>query len=207
MSGCGCKLGDGDAEQQRPVLLKALAANAVMAIVGLTVGVLGSSAGVLADALDMASDASAYAIALIAIGRSGHFKRRAAQSSGIVLLVLGLALLVESGRRAFHGSEPVAEWMVLAAGLSLVVNLWVLRLLRPLSTSGVHLRATWIFTRADVVANLGVIAAAALVAWTASGWPDLVIGVAIGCYIVKEAIEILLEARKAGDGGARPAGP
>ena len=73
----------------------------------------------------------------------------------------------------------------------------VLRLLAPMRSGEVHLRATWLFTRADVVANLGVILAGALVFWLASPYPDYVMGVLIGLYVIKEAAEILAEARQA----------
>jgi Co/Zn/Cd efflux system component len=55
----------------------------------------------------------------------------------------------------------------------------------------VHLRATWIFTRVDVIANIGVIASGLLVSLTGSRYPDLVAGTAIGVYVIKEAFEIL----------------
>ena len=43
----------------------------------------------------------------------------------------------------------------------------------------------------DVLANLGVIAAGALVAWTGSAVPDLVIGAAIGGLVLRGAVRIL----------------
>jgi len=46
-------------------------------------------------------------------------------------------------------------------------------------TGGVHMRANWSFSTNDVLANVGVIAAGALVAWSGSNLPDLVIGSAI----------------------------
>ena len=81
--------------------------------------------------------------------------------------------------------------------LSLVVNMTVLRMLTPLRTGDVHLRASWIFTRADVVANIGVVISGVIVALTNSRYPDLIIGTAIGLYVVREAFEILSEAREA----------
>jgi cation diffusion facilitator family transporter len=197
MSDCGCHVEATENPVRRRTLWIALALNAAMAVVGGVVGWLAHSTGVLADALDMASDASAYAIGLVAIGRSATFKRRAAQWSGLILLVLGVGIVVEALRRGWVGSEPLGGWMMLAASLSLVVNLTVLRLLRPFQQGEVHLRATWIFTRADVVANLGVLVAAGLVALTGSRFPDLIVGAAIGAYVVKEALEILREARRA----------
>ena len=194
MSDCGCHVEATPDPKQRRTLWIALVLNAAMAVVGFVVGWLAHSTGVLADALDMLSDASAYAIGLAAIGRSANFKRRAAQWSGAILLLLGLGIVVEALRRGVMGSEPLGGWMMLAAGLSLIVNHTVLRLLRPFQQGEVHLRATWIFTRADVVANIGVLVAAGLVAFTGSRFPDIIVGAAIGAYVVKEAIEILREA-------------
>ena len=133
----------------------------------------------------------------MAIGRGARFKANAAWLSGSVLLVLGLGLLLEVGRRVFQGAEPLSGWMIGTACLSLVVNLTVLRLLAPLKSGEVHLRATWIFTRADVVANVGVIVAGILVLVLASPYPDYVIGTLIGLYVIKEALEILSDARNA----------
>lgn len=196
MSDCGCHVEPAEDPRQRRTLWIALALNAGMDVVGFVVGWWAQSTGVFADALDMLSDATAYAIGLLAIGRTPLFKRRAAQLSGTVLLVLGVGVIGEAVRRGTIGSEPASTWMMVAASLSLVVNLAVLRMLRPIRQGEVHLRATWIFTRADVVANIGVLLAAALVLLTGSRFPDLVVGAAIGSYVVKEAIEILREARK-----------
>ncbi len=194
MSDCGCHH-EAKNTNERRVLLIALALNAAMAVIGGVAGWVGHSTGLLADALDMLADAMAYAIGLVAIGRTARFKANAA--SGSVLLVLGLGVLVEVGRRVMHGAEPQSLWMIGTACLSLVVNLTVLRLLSPLKSGEVHLRATWLFTRADVVANIGVILAGALVLWFSSPVPDLVIGALIGLYVVKEAFEILGNARRA----------
>jgi Co/Zn/Cd efflux system component len=150
------------------------------------------------DALDMLSDAGAYAIALAAIGRSPLFKARSAAVNGLVVLMLGLGVLVEVGRRAIYGSEPQSAWMIGVASLALVVNVSVLWILRPIQQGEVHLRATWICTRADVVANAGVIVSGVLVAATGFRIADLIVAAAIGAYVIKEAIEILREARDAG---------
>lgn len=195
MSDFGCEAPEVKTEQERRVLRIALGLNAAMAVIGGLAGWIAQSTGLLADALDMLSDATAYAIALLAIGRSALFKIRAATLSGGILLVLGLGVLFEVGRRLIYGAEPLSEWMIGTAILSLVVNLTVLRLLAPMRSGEVHLRATWLFTRADVVANLGVIFAGLLILWLGVPYPDYVIGTLIGLYVVKEAVEILRDAR------------
>jgi cation diffusion facilitator family transporter len=196
MSDCGCHH-EARSAQERRVLRIALLLNAAMAVMGGIAGWLAQSTGLLADALDMLSDASAYAIGLMAIGRSARFKANAAWLSGFALLILGVAVLAEVARRVAYGAQPLSGWMIGTALLSLAVNLTVLRLLSPLKSGEVHLRATWLFTRADVVANVGVIVAGALVFWLASPYPDYVIGVLIGLYVIREAAEILGEARRA----------
>lgn len=195
MTDCGCAVPPAKSSQERRILRIALALNAAMALIGGLAGWIAESAGLLADALDMLCDASAYAIALIAIGRTALFKIRAATLSGGILLVLGVGVLVEVGRRLIYGADPLSEWMIGTALLSLVVNLAVLRVLAPMKSGEVHLRATWLFTRADVVANLGVIFAGLMVLWLGVPYPDFVIGALIGIYVIKEALEILRDAK------------
>ena len=199
MTDCGCEAPEVKTDQERRVLVIALVLNAAMAVIGGLAGWIGQSTGLLADALDMLADAAAYSIALLAIGRTALFKTRAATLSGTILLVLGVGILFEVGRRLLYGADPVSEWMIGTALLSLAVNLTVLRLLAPMKSGEVHLRATWLFTRADVVANLGVILAGLLVLWLSVPYPDFVIGTLIGLYVIKEAIEILRDARSESD--------
>jgi len=196
MSDCGCHH-EAKSTQERRVLRIALVLNAAMAVIGGVAGWIAQSTGLLADALDMLSDATAYAIGLAAIGRAARFKANAAQLSGGVLLLLGLGVLAEVGRRALYGSEPLSGWMIGVALVSLAVNMSVLRMLAPLRSGDVHLRASWIFTRADVVANVGVVLSGVLVWLTQSRYPDLIVGTLIGLYVVREAWEILKDARAA----------
>ena len=195
MSNCGCHVEQVTSAAERRVIRIALALNAAMFVVGVTAGMMARSSGLLADALDMLSDSFAYAIALVAIGRSVRFKRNAAFSSGLLLCLLGLAVLADTIRRAIGDEQPLGWVMIVSGGASLIVNTVVLRLLAPFRQGEVHLRASWIFTRADVIANIGVILAAMLVIATHSNVPDVIIGAAIGLYVVKEGMEILREAR------------
>lgn len=196
MSDCGCRH-EARNPGERRILWIALALNAAMAVIGGVAGWIAESTGLWADALDMLSDAGAYAIGLLAVGRSLRFKTNAARLIGIVLLLLGVGVVAEVIRRAIYGAEPLSAWMIGVALLSLTVNIIVLRMLAPLKSGEIHLRATWISTRADVVANFGVILAGTLVWVLGSPYPDLIVGAAIGVYIVKEAFEILTDANRA----------
>jgi cation diffusion facilitator family transporter len=193
MSNCDCRV-PANTTQERRVLWIAFALNATMVGLDTVVGLLAHSTGLLADALDMASDAGVYGAALVAMGRGADFKARVAKFSGAVLLILGISLLLEVIRRVFSGSQPAALPIVGVAIISLGVNIYVLRSLRPFQSGEVHLRAAWIFTRADVIASFGVVVSAGLVALTGSRIPDLLVGAAIGLYVIKEAIDILRDA-------------
>lgn len=194
MNNCDCHVPARDAAQRR-ILWVAFALNALMTATDMLVGLLAHSTGLLADGLDMASDAGVYGAALLAINRGAGFKTRVAKFSGWILLILGILLLVEVIRRAFSGSQPAPLPIMVVSFASLAVNIYVLRSLRPFQAGEVHLRAAWIFTRADVIASIGVLVSAALVAWTGSRIPDLVVGAAIGLYVMKEALEILRDTR------------
>ncbi|WP_108470219.1 cation transporter [Rhodanobacter thiooxydans] len=196
MSECGCHT-QATNEAERRILRLALGLNTTMFVVGIVVGLIAQSMGLIADSLDMLADASAYGIALMAWARSASFKASAAQLSGTLLLVLGLGVLLGVAWRLVVGSHPEGAWMMGIAFVALVVNATVLRLLERFRHGEVHLRATWLFTRVDVIANLAVIVSGVLVLLLHSAVPDLVIGAAIACYVLKEALGILREAKEA----------
>ena len=104
------------------------------------------------------------------------------------LLLLGLGVLFEVGRRVVYGAEPASGWMIGTAAVSLIVNMSVLRMLAPLKSGEVHLRATWIFTRADIVANVGVIVAGIFVAGVLVGADTLSRAVGVPAYIAEVVV-------------------
>ena len=59
------------------------------------------------------------------------------------------------------------------------------------------MRASVIFSTNDTVANLGVIVAGLLVAWSGSALPDLIIGTAISLLVLRGGQQILRDARSA----------
>jgi len=196
MTDCGCGPTPTETASQRRTLWVALALNATMFVAEVTTGLLAHSSGLIADGLDMLADATAYAIALVAISRSGLFKANAAAASGSLLLLLGLGVLVDVARRFVSGETPHGFWMIGVAAVALAVNVNVLRLLAKQPRHEVHIRATCRFTRVDVVANAAVILAGLAVLLTGIRYFDLAVGAAIGVYVIKEALEILRHARE-----------
>ncbi len=179
-----------DAQEAR-VLRWLLAINALMFVVELVAGWLAESTGLIADALDMFADAAVYGLALYAVGRAAAHKLRAARLSGWLQLLLALGALAEVLRRLLLGSEPEPPLMMGIALLALLANVSCMALLARHREGGVHMRASWIFSTNDALANLGVILAGALVAWSGSNVPDLVIGALIALLVLGGARRIL----------------
>ncbi|WP_313666372.1 cation transporter, partial [Stutzerimonas kunmingensis] len=104
---------------------------------------------------------------------------------------LTLGVLVEVVRRFIFGSEPESLIMMAVAFLALLANTGCLLLISKHREGGAHMKASWIFSANDVVINMGVIVAGALVAWTGSNYPDLIIGTVVGFIVLNGARRIL----------------
>ena len=144
---------DASDAAERKTLLWVLGINFLQVIVAGVVGVIADSTGLLGAALDNLGDAGVYAVSIYAVGRTIVAKVRVARLSGVILIVLGLALLVEVLRRFFAGAEPIGLAMIVTAIANAATNMLCLRLLRSHRDQGVHLQASWTFTTKDMVAN------------------------------------------------------
>jgi len=103
---------------------------------------------------------------------------------------------VEVLRRFYVGGEPYGLAMIGTAIVNAATNLLCLRLLRTHRNEGVHLKASWIFTTNDTLANLGIAASGVSVMIFRSPTPDLLIGLAIVVVVFKGGLEILREAKR-----------
>ncbi|WP_031434147.1 cation diffusion facilitator family transporter [Methylomarinum vadi] len=196
MSECECSVDCSNREQYK-VLWWLLAINAVMFGVELAAGLLSDSTALMADSLDMLADASVYAISLYAVGKAARHKAGVAFASGVIEVMLGLAAGFEVLQKLLHGSEPQSLFMIGVGSLALLANTICVLLIARFRDGDVHMRASYIFSKNDVIANLGVVLSGALVAWTGSNIPDLVIGFVIAMVVIKGGIHILRESRAA----------
>lgn len=194
MADCGCKRAAERAERKTLGVL--LAINAGMFLLELSTGLIAHSTALVADSLDMLADATVYGLSLLAIRQSTSRKVRAAFLSGLFQITLAGLLLIDVVRRFIHGSTPEPGFMVGIGLLALVANVCCLTLISKHREGEVHMRASWIFSRNDVIANLGVIVSGLLVYALGSRLPDLIIGFAIAALVLKGGISILKDARK-----------
>jgi cation diffusion facilitator family transporter len=182
---------------QRSALRTVLAINAVMFVAEFGAGLLGQSTGLIADSFDMLADALVYGLSLAAVSRSDLGKAKTATTSGLFQLTLGLGALGEVVRRYLLGSEPEPAYMIIVAAIALIANAICLRVVARHRDAGVHMRASYIFSQNDVLANVAVIASGVLVAATGAQLWDLVVGAGIGLLVLSGGFRILREAREA----------
>lgn len=196
MGSCGCELDSAVALEQRTLRI-VLTINAVMFVVEIVAGWIAESTGLLADSLDMLADASVYGIALYAVARSQAHKIFAARLSGFSQVLLALMVLVEVVRRAVVGSQPLSMVMIGVATLATIANITCLLLIAKHRHGGIHMRASWIFSANDVLANIGVAFSGVLVYVLQTRWPDLLLGSLLALVVLRGGVQILREARAA----------
>ncbi|MCE0760846.1 cation transporter [Marinobacter sp. G11] len=179
------------ARQESGTLRWLLGINALLFVVEMTAGLIAQSAGLIGESLDNFADAAVYGLALYAVGHTVKMQLRAAHLAGVLQLILALGVLVEVVRRFVFGSEPESLMMIVIAFVALIANTSCLLLISKHREGGAHMKASWIFSANDVVINIGVIIAGALVAWTGSNYPDLIIGGITGIIVLNGARRIL----------------
>ncbi len=194
MSDCGCEIEIKNKEESR-VLIILLTINAIMFFVEITLGIISESTALIADSLDMLADATVYGIGLYAVGRDLLVKIKVAHVSGIFQILLGITVLFDIARRTVLGSEPESLLMIFVGIAALIANIICLRLISKHKDGDIHMRASWIFSKNDVIANLGIILGGILVYQLDSRFPDLVIGIAISIIVIRGGIHIIKDAR------------
>lgn len=201
MSDCGCNqtagtLSANTDRARRRVLWTVLAINLLLFVGEFGAGWWADSSALQADSLDSLGDALVYILSLWVIGGTLRHRTKAVFLKGGIQALFGVAVLVEVVRRAWFGAEPIASVMAIAAAIALVGNLVCFGLLTRFRSDDMNMRSVWLCSRNDLVNNVGVIAAAGLVAWWHNPWPDLVIGTLVGLLFLRTAATVLSGAWK-----------
>lgn len=166
-----------DLRRERNALIVAFVINAGFFFAELTVGVISSSIGLIADALDMGADAGVYGLSLAAVGTAASRKKELARISGYLQIGLASVGIIEVARRfVVDTALPDPASMIVVSTFALIGNIVTLLVLHRVRSNEAHIEASWIFTANDIKANGLVIAAAIGVAITDSAIPDLVAG-------------------------------
>ncbi|WP_424681635.1 cation transporter [Frateuria sp. YIM B11624] len=171
----------------RLVALLNLAYFGVEFAVALAIG----SVSLFADSIDFLEDASVNLLIVLALGWSPVARARMGMLLAVILLLPALALLWALWRK-LQLPLPPAPLPLSATGLgALGVNLVCAGLLvRFRHHAGSLTCAAFLSARNDAFANVAIVLAGGVTAWTSSVWPDVVVGLGIAAMNADAAREV-----------------
>jgi cation diffusion facilitator family transporter len=188
---CDHQHADSLAARQAGVLRSVFTINAGMFAAEFGAGLLIGSTALLGDSLDMLGDALVYGLSLYALARSQRWRNGAALVKGVVMAGFGLAVLTHALLQLAQGGAPMSGPMAAVAALALGANAICFALLYRYRAADLNMRSAWLCSRNDLIANAGVLIAAAVVHATGSGWPDILVGVAIAVLFLASSAGVL----------------
>ena len=195
---------DGLDPRYRQALWIVIAINAAMFLVEGVAGLLAHSTSLLADALDMLGDALVYGFSLFVLARSARWQAGAALVKGALMLAFGLGVLWEAAYKIFIPVMPDVKMMGVIGGLALAANLACFVLLYRHRGDNLNMSSTWLCSRNDLIANVGVLLAASGSSLWASRWPDILVGSIIAGLFLHSAFRVLGLSLRALQAPARP---
>ena len=193
--------GLGDIRRLRRVVLIVAGLNFGYFFVEFAVAIAAGSVALLADSVDFLEDTAVNVLIFVALG--WPMARRALMGKAMAVVILGPALFAawEAVRRLSDPVAPHVVPLVLASVGAIAINgtsAWLLTSVR--SHGGSLSRAAFLSARNDVLVNLAIIAMAVVTIWTASGWPDLILGgviILLAFHAAHEVWEVSEEERLA----------
>ena len=194
MSRSCCTPVEAQTARRRRVLWLVLGINGAMFVAEFAAGLLAGSVALQADSLDMLGDALVYGFSLAVVAGSLRSRARAAQLKGAIMLLFGLGVLVRVALKVMNGMPPDPVIVSGTGAAALIANLACVGLLFHHRADDINMRSTWICSRNDIFANLGVLISAGVVAVSSSIWPDVIVSLGIVTLFLWSATHVLREA-------------
>jgi cobalt-zinc-cadmium efflux system protein len=195
----------------------ATAANLVVVIGEIVVGLYAGSLALIGDALHNVTDVAALVLTLVAVRLSRRAptnkKSFGYQRAGIlaafvnagVLVAFALFIFTEAWTRLHQPRTVETSAMFFAATVALLVNAATALSIRHESSEDVNIRGAFIHMIGDAVSSAGILVAAFLIRATGSSAWDAVVSIFIGVLILwssygvlRESVNLLLEGTPSG---------
>ena len=154
------------------------------------------SVSLFADSIDFLEDTAVNLLILVALGWSAYRRSIVGMVLAALLLVPGIATLWVVVEKIGLPIPPDPVSLSLTGIGALIVNVVcaiVLATFRKHTSS--LAKAAYLSARNDAVANIGIIGAGLVTAATASGWPDIIVGISIFLMNLDAAREVFSAAR------------
>ena len=186
----------GQSPAYRRALWIALIVNAAMFFVEIIFSNISGSVSLLADAIDFFGDAANYALSLWVLASVLATRAKLALCKGGVMLWYGVFVLLKTLWAAYQGSVPEAALMGTIGLIALAANVGVAWLLYAYREGDANMRAVWLCTRNDALANIAIVLAALGVFGTASRWPDLGVALFMAGLAMSSGVQVIRRARQ-----------
>ncbi|MGH9947521.1 MAG: cation transporter [Pyrinomonadaceae bacterium] len=183
-------------EKQSSTLKAVLGINVGMFVAGIGAGIIAGSSALLSDSLDNLGDAMTYGLSLYVVYRSSKAKAHVALFKGVLILLAALIVLGQVVYKLMVPTVPVFEIMGVVSLLALVGNSICLFLLTRHKTDDVNMSSVWECSRNDIASNISVFIAAGAVWFFQSGWPDIVVALALVCLFLRSAFRVFTSATR-----------
>ena len=162
----------------RALIISALL-NSVMFFVEAGGALYANSIALMADAIDFLEDTITYILAIALIGL-GHRPRAVfGAMTAFLMFVPGLWIGWKTINQLLYGFPPDPLPMGAIGLLALAVNVYCAFILLPHRKGDSAHQGVWLSTRNDAIANIAIVLAAVVTAFTSSVWPDVVVGLGI----------------------------
>jgi len=155
------------------------------------------SVSLFADSIDFLEDASVNFLILIALTWSALWRARVGMALAGILMIPGVATLWMAWDKFATLVPPDPVPLSLAGAGALAINLTCAFVLaRHRHHSGSLIKAAFLSARNDALANVAIVAAGLVTAYTLSAWPDLIAGIGIAAMNADAARQVWTAARK-----------
>ncbi|UWZ92796.1 cation transporter [[Pasteurella] aerogenes] len=182
--------------QYRYALWLAFWLNFIMFIVEIVTGIKSGSTSLLSDSLDFFGDSANYLISLYVLPMALIYRAKASLIKGATMGGFGLFILFTTLYRWFYGDIPNYSQMSFVGSLALLINLTAAWVLYRFRDGDSNMRGVWLCTRNDAIGNIVIVLAGAVVYFTQSKYPDLIVAFILAFLAIQAAREIISQAWK-----------
>lgn len=181
-------------ESQRGTLQAVLVINAVMFLVIVVAAQFARSTALFADSLDNLGDALTYGLSLLAVSSGTAAKAKVALFKGALILTAACIVAGQIAYKLMYPTTPIFELMGTFSVIALLANSLCLLLLWRHRHEDINMSSVWECSRNDIASNISVFVAAGAVWFFGSGWPDIVVAMALVTMLLRSSFRVISSA-------------
>ena len=111
------------------------------------------------------------------------------------MFFFGIVVLGEAVYKVLNPIIPDASTIGIIGAIALMANLVCFFMLYTHRQDNLNMSSTWLCSRNDLIANVGVLFAGLLTYILATRWPDIIVGVLIAGLFLKSAVHVIGQAK------------